>query len=275
MLAQTENSAPSSTFLDNFDRTESNLEEKISEYFGRDKIINRKQSVFEGESIFICFTNRCGSNFLADVLQNTGLFPEAGEFFNLDAVVNFSQRNNITSFDDYCSELARRKAKNKTFISKIGCEQLLMLSKLGQIPNIFNNSKFIWIRRQDILGQAISLSIASRTKQWTSKQTGNGVTPDYNKEQIQKIIKNINKINTNFATYFNLFNASYIEVVYEDFCLNPKVAIEKICNFTGKTLQFEEFPEAELKVQRNSINDDFRAKFLADMGQEFSLTIRP
>jgi LPS sulfotransferase NodH len=274
MLTQTKTSASSSIFIDNFDRATNDTEGKILEYFGREKTINQKQSIFEGESIFICFTNRCGSNFLADVLSNTDLFPETGEFFNWGSIINFSKKNNIKSFDDFCLELARKKAKNKTFVSKIGCEQLLMLSELGQIPNIFNNPKFIWIRRRDVLGQAISLSIASCTKQWTSKQAGKGVTPVYKKEQIQKIIKNINKINTNFATYFNLFNANYIEIVYEDFCLNTKIEVDKICKFAGKILPEGKIPEAQIKIQRNNINDDFRANFLADMQQEFSLNKR-
>jgi trehalose 2-sulfotransferase len=266
--------APKSIFLSNFDYEIGSHERYIVDYFGEEKIFNQKQFLVEQDNIFICFTNRCGSNFLANVMESTGIFSEAGEYFNWQTIVNISKRKNILSFDDYCIDMIGKKTKNNLFVSKIGWEQLLMISKLGQIPNIFNNSKFIWIQRKDVLGQAISLSIANQTKKWTSKQTGNEIVPEYRKDSIQKIIKGLSNANLIFANYFNLFNADFIEIFYESFCENVEINIKKICDFTGKDFQVENLKEVKLEVQRNGINTEFREKFTSDIQEEFSLKVK-
>lgn len=273
MSNKNKTTALKSTFSSNFDYEICSHERHIVDYFSEEKTCNRKPSLTKQENVFICFTNRCGSNFLANVVANTGIFPEAGEFFNWKTIVSTSKRKNILSFDDYCFYLIGKKTKNNVFMSKIGWEQLLMLGKLGQIPNIFNSSKFIWIQRKDVLGQAISLSIANQTKKWTSAQNSNNIVPEYRKDNIQKIIKGINLANLNFASYFSLYNASFIKIYYEDFCENIEMNVKKICDFTGKNFQAANFKEAKLEVQRNNVNTEFRERFIFDMQKEFSLKI--
>jgi trehalose 2-sulfotransferase len=249
----------------------SNHEKEIITYFNEENVLNTKEYQKNQFNIFICFTNRCGSNFLADVLASTNFFPHAGEFFNWDTVIRYSQNKQLHSFDDYCLNLIEHTQKNKFFISKIGWQQLILLSKFGQIPNIFDSPKFIWIRRKDILSQAVSLSIANQTKKWASFQAETGINPEYRKNEILTIIKGFNEENLMFTNYFNLFNASVLEIVYEDFCDNLEPHVKKIFKFADQKFHSPNLDKIHVKIQRDEINEEFKTKFLTDIKEEFSL----
>ena len=130
----------------------SDHETEIVNFFGKDHVVSSSSSTeFDDlENVFICFTNRCGSNYLAEVIESTDYFPSSGEFFNWDTVIDNSKEASLKSLDAFCEKLIHHRKKNNIFISKIGYLQLFMLSKFGQIPNIINNPKFIWIRRNDV-----------------------------------------------------------------------------------------------------------------------------
>ena len=249
-------------------------EKKILDYFGEENVIsntNTKNSK-ETKNVFVCFTNRCGSNFLTEVIHSTNFFPSSGEFFNWEVVISNSRRKSIQSLDEFCLYLIRQRQKNNFFISKIGYLQLFMLSKYGQIPNIINNPKFIWIKRKDVIAQAVSLVIADQTKKWTSyHQPSEEVTPVYKMNSIFLSVHNIVKANIMFETYLKLFNADYLEIIYEDFCDRPIKHMKEICAFLQQDFKKPNLNKIKTEVQRNSINEEFKAKFLADMSDSFSL----
>lgn len=251
----------------------SDHEQEIVSYFGEKNCFNTRTKQESIKTIFICFTNRCGSNFLANLISNTALFPEAGEFFNWDTVIPYSQSHNLENFDDYCLSVINETQKNNCFISKISFLQLMLLSKFGQIPNIFNEPIFIWIRRKDILGQAISYSIANQTKQWVSFEPGLSVIPDYRKQEILDIVQDINMANSYFSNYFQIFNANCLEIVYEDLCVAPEFYLKKIGKLTNHEITFKNLIPVKTQVQRSSINETFREKFRFDMQRDFSLKI--
>ena len=45
---------------------------------------NLNQKRLDHELVLVCFTNRCGSNYLCDLLFSTGEFNRGGEFLNYD-----------------------------------------------------------------------------------------------------------------------------------------------------------------------------------------------
>jgi LPS sulfotransferase NodH len=249
----------------------SDHEEKILEYFGKQNTFNQKKYEGKQTNIFICFTNRCGSTFLASLLASTNYFPKAEECFNWDTIIPTCEQKYFFMFDSYCMDLIKQKQKNNLFISKIGPQQLMMLSKFGQIPNIINQPKFIWIRRKDVVGQSVSLSIAVQNRKWYSTEQGINVIPKYRQDEIFNFIKFIDEANTKFSTYFNIFNANYLEVVYEQLSKNPIKITEEICNFLEIPFQKPDLQKIELEIQRNEINEKFKQRFLNEMKQQFSL----
>lgn len=121
--------------------------------------------------VFLCFTNRCGSNYLAELLASTAALNRAEEVFNGDTIVAHVRAQGLSSLSAYLDFLCRRLGLGGRFLSKIGLEQLLMLTEAGLLDQIGDRAQFLLIERQDKLAQAISLLVAIQTQQWTSRHS--------------------------------------------------------------------------------------------------------
>jgi LPS sulfotransferase NodH len=121
--------------------------------------------------VFLCFTNRCGSNYLAELLASTGALNRAEEVFNGETIAEHARAQGLGSFAAYADFLCRRLAREGRLLSKIGLEQLLMLTETGLLDQIGDRAQFLLIERQDRLAQAISLLVAIQTQQWTSRHS--------------------------------------------------------------------------------------------------------
>lgn len=247
-------------------------EKEIVSYFGKQGVINQKRKKNNIKNVFVCFTNRCGSNYLVELLGSTDYFPVGEEFFNWDTVINNSRIRKINSFDEYCLFLLEKMRKNNFFISKVSWQQLFMISKLGQIPNLIDSPKFILIKRDNLIDQAISLLIADQTKAWTSYQSSEKNMIQYDYQRILLIIQKISESNTMFETYFKLFEARYLTLLYEDIYNNPIATIEHICDFLKITCKHPELKKMRVKKQRNKINQEFKERFMYDLKQDFALS---
>jgi len=213
----------------------------------------------------ICFTNRCGSNFLASSLASDGKLDTAGEFFNYDFVINQSKKKGFSSYQQYMNWLVKRKsAATRTFGAKVSIGQLIHLYNIGFMHAWKDRLKVIHITRKDVMAQAISLSIAHQTKCWTSEQDGIHAEVIYRPANILSIMRNINYQNGMFTSLLDLVGLPTYSIRYEDFVEDPHSRVSDIGAFLGvQNLIFK--PEnVPLKKQANSLNADFRARMIAD-----------
>ena len=54
--------------------------------------------------VFLCFTNRCGSAYLGDILRATDFFEQPGESLNSGDVLALCRSEGIRSFADYFAQ---------------------------------------------------------------------------------------------------------------------------------------------------------------------------
>ena len=155
--------------------------------------------------VFLCFTNRCGSNFVAQSMASNGVISQPGENLNFDTVISHSRCNNFSSYVRYLIWLIELEAgSSRIFSVKCSAGQLIYLFNLGIIDQ-FNSPFFVMIKRLDMLKQAISLSIASQTHQWTSSQTSStNSSITVNSDDIFRIVNNIANQNACFESIFSL-----------------------------------------------------------------------
>ena len=59
---------------------------KYFDQVGRSLLRKQLKKINARKQIVICFTNRCGSNWLAELLYATGLMGLADEFFNTERI---------------------------------------------------------------------------------------------------------------------------------------------------------------------------------------------
>jgi trehalose 2-sulfotransferase len=96
--------------------------------------------------ILICFTNRCGSHFLADVLASSGVLNRAGEMFNAEIVVNDSKAYGLRDMGQFVGHLARAASKNGILVSKATVTQMATLAKTGVLDHILSRTSVSAVR---------------------------------------------------------------------------------------------------------------------------------
>lgn len=235
-------------------------------------------------SIFVCFTNRCGSTLVSSLLYKMGLCGKSNkyknyEYFNHDFVADFSKENNIFDLKSFSKKVVLEFLNpSGYFTSKIAIDQLFWITKDRIIGEILCSPIFIYVKRKNIVAQAISLSIAMQTGKWTSLHDSNSSSnlifdPD-------KILENmllISKMNSMFDLYFSLHSIDPIVIYYEDLINNIdilKIVLEKKIH---KNLPYTYQSSLRLEKQATDVNlsweDKIRSMYTINGSSDYSLNI--
>jgi LPS sulfotransferase NodH len=217
----------------------------------------------DAKHVFVCFTNRCGSNFVANALSSNGFLNTAGEFFNADTIIENCVAENLNSIPDFVNWLIDRAGKNGYLVSKIAIGHLEVLAKVGIIEQLLDISHFIMIERGDKLGQAISYDIARQTGKWTSNMVGAKKDNDleYSGDRLMDIMNAISNQNREFSRFFGLNGIVPALINYEQFEEDPSYFIDYLSRFLGiSELSF--VPEqVGIQKQAGRINRTWRDKY--------------
>ena len=189
--------------------------------------------------LFVCFTNRCGSNYLARLIASTGILNVAEEVFNAPAVEEHARREGLRSLYDYVNFLGRRLTMSGWLTAKLGIEQLLMLTEAGILDAIIDRTKFLLLERQDTAAQAVSRLVAMQNSAWTSQQTA--TMPDealvYSRPELDKQRAIVAFDNHAFYRFFASNGVAPKHLAYEAVIQSPQQHLTDI----GAWLGFERF----------------------------------
>ena len=219
-----------------------------------------------GPAIFFCFTNRSGSNFVADCFVNSGVLKDCAEYFNDTSVAHRKKTHESTTLSHFCFELSRSRAgQNGVFGSKIGWHQLYFLVRMGIMQQVFPDARYIFIRRRDLLGQAVSGSIAFQTRRFRHNHAGNGKEAEYNFKAIMDQIRSIVISNSAFQQYFAVSGTPFYEIIYEDFAADPRTGLDRACDWLGLPRGELPLEEIDTGIQRTDRNREYKERFIADV----------
>ena len=240
------------------------------EAFGRNSMSPKALAAYmPPTTIVLCYTNRCGSNYLAAALASTGKVPAAGELFNDRALISLRGKRNWPTIDHAYLQLAKRHTQNGVFATKLTWAQLFFVSKRRIIPRIFGWPKFVLMSRRDLLDQAISLIIANQTGAWTSNDSKQA-EPVYDRTRIINTICGFSRANGNFHRYFSTFGIRPYEVAYEDFANDVATTISGILNWCGFGSGQIDVSKIHINQQRDSLNTEWRERFLDEVHDYFN-----
>lgn len=217
--------------------------------------------------LFICFANRSGSFYLAQLLAAGGVGNEAGEFFNAETVIEHSRRRGLTSLAGFVEALPAILGMPARLIAKAGVGQLVMLIDAGILPALLPRSRFLLIERGDRLGQAISRVIASQTGQWTSAHQATIGSEDlvYDRAAIETEWARADYTTHGFYRLFAANGIAPIHVGYEALLDDPAAVLAEI----GAALGIGPIPYrpqgVSLQRQAGPVNAAWRARYLAGL----------
>jgi len=211
--------------------------------------------------IFLCYTNRSGSNYLSELLSHVTSYKTLGEFFNYD---NFMQLfdNKEKNIEEYLFEILKHcKLENKIPVFKISWDQLFFLTKIGYIGKIIINPTFIHLRRRDVLSQVASFYRALKNNKWVELEH-NKKNSEEEKITFENLysyidIDYIYHCNSMFDKYFNYFSFNPQRLIYEDLpFVNQTDFIEKIAQkLSGKEMKVDNI-KVSIKKQSTAHDAD-------------------
>lgn len=248
--------------------TPSEHETQFVDHFGESGIFPvHCDDAADRKTYVICFTNRCGSNLLAELISTHPAFGKAGEYLNAVAVLKNSRQRGQRTLAEYLEWLRRtRSSKQGVLGIKLSYRQLFFLVRTGFVESMFGEVRFIHITRRDVLMQAVSHGIASQTKAWTSKQVGGENRPvvAFKPSHIVRLMDHIHESNAKLRTFFDVYGIEPIEVNYEDLVLNPQGVGDNVLRQLGYA-----GPDATVQPQRLTLRKQSSA-----MNEEFAQRIR-
>jgi LPS sulfotransferase NodH len=210
--------------------------------------------------VVIAFTNRSGSNHLAELMRSTGRVAGLGEALNADTVARRCEAWGVETFPGYFTELAERH--RVPFGVKASWDQLLMLLRC-RIPEMHEGGlRVVHIRRRDVVGQAISREIAWQTGKWTSlTPVETQVTPRYDADRITRQVAAVVREDALFPMIFEAFGLAVTEVTYEALVRQPAETLRHVMQEIGQPCPEWTPSETRLAKQADATNDAFRAAY--------------
>ena len=232
---------------------------EIESIFAGDVAWSGADRVIDRPLVVLAFTNRCGSNYLGELMRSTGLIAGLGEALNADAVARRCHAWGVTSFPGYFLTLAARH--KVPFGVKASWDQLLMLLRWG-IPRMHSGLKVIHIHRRDIIGQAISREIAWQTGKWTSlTKVEDVVTPTYDACRVSQQIASIQQEEGLLPLIFDAFDLDVTHIAYEDLVDRPEAIVRKTMEQIGLPCPAWTPGKTRIEKQADGVNDAFRAAY--------------
>jgi len=211
----------------------------------------------------LCFTNRCGSNYLSKLLASDNYYNFAGENLNYDVV--FDAGYTLKNIYQYLIFLFRATlSAHNQFSIKLSVGQFVLLKNLDLLSPLLKKLKVIHIYREDIVAQAVSHDIALQTNQWMSTQSAIKTDLDYRPTSIVNIASRIIFENSTLLFLFKLFEVNYFSLSYENLLRAQEVVLKDLSDFLGHATQIN-YDMVDLKKQSSEVNDDFVKRFYLDV----------
>ena len=220
--------------------------------------------------IFLCYTNRCGSDYVAQSIASDGRLNIAGEFFNHDTVLDHAQRLKHKNIQTYFNWLVGHVRRGRRMVCKVAVSHLEVLGRAGILQQIMDRSHFILVERNDKLGQAISYDIALQTGKWNSrvKPRQQHVELAFSADRLTTVMRSFAQQYTEFDRFFDRNGVFATNIVYEHFLADVQPHLEVI----GRQLDLpglQIVPEnIWIQKQAGPTNIAWRERYLAETADD-------
>jgi LPS sulfotransferase NodH len=221
----------------------------------------------ERKAIIAC-TARSGSSFLSVSLRKYCL--NFNEYLNTEGEVKRASDSGIKTTRQFGDYLAENKASKGMLSIKAPFVGVLYLTLFNEFPSEIHNWRVVFLRRKNVIRQAISMDVASKTKQWTVVMKAEREVRDdeYNFERLKRIIEMVNGENEKWERLFALFQLKPYRLFYEDFVEDQNRKLKEVAEFVGADTSAEN-PDYKqyLTVQSTHLNQRWEERFWDDMMQ--------
>jgi len=234
----------------------------------------------------IASVQRSGTHLLCSILRSTGAAGSPEEYFLSKPGETWEKRWSTPSREAYVQHILRQNtAANGVFGAVVMWSYFEpMLQMLQEIPAykslngaqllaaVLSTPKYIWMRRQNHVEQAVSWAIASQTGIWA--QTGEEklqprAVPKFDFKVIDEWC---NRIAAHEAGWENYFRGNQIEplvLFYEDVVASHRTAAERVLEFLQLPIPSAmEIPPPTVEKQATRISEEWTERYLKLKGKK-------
>ena len=216
------------------------------------------------DSYVICGTPRSGSTLLCKMLSRSGQAGQPHSYFRAEDIAEWAEHWGISTtggietaaFDrSYIAEMAKvgrgktaffglrimyaslTEAKRRLDRAAADGQQATLVERLEAA---FGPSLFIYLRREDILGQAVSLVRAQQTGLWHLNADGSILEgtakppqPVYDGGRIAATLAELKRDNQAWDRFFAAHGIAPLKLTYEGVTAGPQQALAEILSHLG------------------------------------------
>ncbi len=217
-------------------------------------------------AIFVAGTPRSGSTALCRAMAATGLLGQPDEWC-FDVFFHRTFPDEIATPERLLRHILEKGVSpNGVAAVKLFAAHWQPLAAQIRLSDWFPNVTWVWIRRRDLIAQAVSLHIALQSDAWTSAERARDVPLAYDHGVVEWAVADLIEQEASWAYFFAVNQITPVEVDYEE-VHRPAAAIARIAAAAGVALPPDVPVEHELVVQRTARNADWKARFFAEVGE--------
>lgn len=217
-------------------------------------------------SLAICSNPRSGSTYLIFLLESTGLLGLPYEWLRGDGGTAHWDYENYPRDSEGQLQIMLRDGTTPNGVCSVKMfpEHFDTRTDSGwaeRMPGL----QYVYLVRQDLLGQAISLSLARQTDSyahWMPAQR----EPVYDREHIRRCMDFIATGDARWRLFFANNQITPLYITYEELSQSPQETVDKIAALVGVEGARIDTTAFNTTVQRNALNDEWRARFIKDQG---------
>ncbi len=136
------------------------------------------------------------------------------------------------------------------------------LSDLEALDSFAPRPRFVWIRRRDVVAQAVSWSRAIQGGRWWSGATEPEGALEFDFDQIDHLVREIEEHHAGWRSWFTATGAEPHEVAYEELAVAPEAVAADVLRFLGVESSATTAPQER---QADELNADWAARYRASL----------
>ncbi len=224
-------------------------------------------------NLVVLTAGRSGSNYLQELMIGNGM-GDPNEYFN----PNFGFAEAIEagqSTEDYLVRLQRERSRGGVFGVKIMASHLQIMAENSRqkdwevqsdlLVPLFPGARFVWLRRDDRIRQAISSWRASKTgefRRWRDKEHEVTELPELDPDEVDKHLGYLLWTDGIWGAFFSRCRIEALVLIYENMVANPSRELGRIIESLGGTVPDQLNAKVRIARQADERTDDLVAQYL-------------
>jgi LPS sulfotransferase NodH len=214
----------------------------------------------------ICTQPRSGSNLLCQVLSSTGQLGHPLEYFNAPA----RRALGLPDFPDspklQIEAILRLGATpNGVYGLKLFASQFAAVSARLRWTELLPNLHFVYLSREDLLGQAISWARALQSEQYRSTQPAKRA-PRYDAKLIRSRLMAIVRERAQWEAFFARTGIEPLRIVFERFLEDRAGQVAQVAGLVDVPNPIVDPSRVDLAMQRDCTTQQWKQRFRAENG---------